>query len=89
MASGRFITGIALGAAVGAALALVYTPRAGEENRARVAEATKKWREWFAKRKREAELRAKGAALQQMGELMKEAGQSEQELADQQAAEAG
>ena len=37
--SGGFLTGLILGALVGAAAALLWSPRSGQENRGRLAEA--------------------------------------------------
>ena len=59
MKSGDFWIGLAVGALVGAAVALVYAPQPGEETRRDVAEGARKFKEAATQRGRVALHRAK------------------------------
>lgn len=77
MGSGQFWIGMAIGAAVGATLAIVYAPMPGEERRARLAQRRERWREGYRERKRVMLLRAQGKGT----EAVARAGRAEQEAA--------
>jgi gas vesicle protein len=52
MRSGAFWTGLLIGAAIGAAVGMIYAPKAGEETRENVTEGVRKFRDMASERGR-------------------------------------
>ncbi len=78
MKSGAFWAGMLTGAVVGAAIALIYAPKAGEETRGDVAEGVRKFRDAAMQKGRGLIRRGRGKAEQAMGRLDEEMGRAEE-----------
>ena len=68
MKSGDFAAGVLIGAALGAAFALIYAPASGEETRSQVADRARKFKEAATERGRAALHRVKSEACEETEE---------------------
>jgi gas vesicle protein len=64
MKSGDFAAGVLIGAALGAAFALIYAPASGEETREQVVEKARKFKDAATERGRAALHRVKSEACE-------------------------